>query len=124
MAYYGNAQEPRGLKGIRQTVVITSNPSTLDQNQQLSVRCPKLSDNDIIVPRSARLIFEIYINSTDANATIYKNIGGKTITMIQISGNEVMLIDDSDMYPYHDDPWKYPTERINIVYQGVGKPTC
>ena len=35
-------REPLGVKGIRQSVVITNNPSTIDQNQQLLVRFPNL----------------------------------------------------------------------------------
>ena len=67
-------REPRGVKGIRQSVVITNNPSTIDQNQQLLVRFPNLSNNDVIVPRSARLAFEIELKSTYDNATIYQNL--------------------------------------------------
>ena len=47
---YRKIREPRGVKGIRQSVVITNNPSTIDQNQQLLVRFPNLSNNDVIVP--------------------------------------------------------------------------
>ena len=35
---YRKLREPRGIKGIRQSVVITYNPSTIDQSQQLLVR--------------------------------------------------------------------------------------
>ena len=33
-----------------------------------------------------------------------------------------MSIDDSDMYHCYIDLWKPPTERLNMVYQGIGKP--
>ena len=83
MSAYGNKlnpyrklREPRGVKGIRQSVVITNNPSTIDQNQQLLVRFPNLSNNDVIVPRTVRLAFEIeLVSSKDVNKTIYQNIG-------------------------------------------------
>ena len=82
MSAYGNKlnpyrkiREPRGVKGIRQSVVITNNPSTIDQNQQLLVRFPNLSSNDVIVPGTTRLAFEIELKSTDDNATMYQNIG-------------------------------------------------
>ena len=120
---YRKIREPRGMKGIRQSVVITNNPSTIDQNQQLLVRFPNLSNNDVIVPRTARLAFEIELVSKDANATIYQNIGRAIIkkTTIRISGNEVMSIDDSDIYHCYVDLWKSPSERINMAYQGIGK---
>ena len=119
---YRKIREPRGMRGIRQSVVITNNPSTIDQNQQLLVRFPNLSNNDVIVPRTARLAFEIELNSTDDNATIYQNIGRAIVkkTTIRISGNEVMSIDDSDIYHVYQDLWKTKTERANMAYQGIG----
>ena len=131
MSAYGNKlnayrklREPRGVKGIRQSVVITNNPSTIDQNQQLLVRFPNLSNNDVIVPGTVRLAFEIeLVSSKDADKTIYQNIGRAIIkkTTIRISGNEVMSIDDSDIYHCYVDLWKSPSERVNMAYQGIGK---
>ena len=121
---YRQIREPRGMKGVRQSVVITNNPSTIDQNQQLLVRFPNLSSNDVIVPGTVKLAFEIDIVSTDKNSTIYQNIGRSIIrkTTIRISGNEIMSIDDSDIFYCYTDLWKTPTERINMAYQGIGKP--
>ena len=120
---YRKIREPRGVKGIRQSVVITNNPSTIDQNQQLLVRFPNLSSNDVIVPGTVRLAFEIELDSKDQNATIYKNIGRVIIkkTTIRISGNEIMSIDDSDIYHCYIDLWKTPYEVANMAYQGIGK---
>ena len=131
MSAYGNKlnpyrklREPRGVKGIRQSVVITNNPSTIDQNQQLLVRFPNLSNNDVIVPGTVRLAFEIeLVSSKDADKTIYQNIGRAIIkkTTIRISGNEDMSIDDSDIYHCYVDVWKAPSELVNMAYQGIGK---
>ena len=124
MSSYGNKldpyrkiREPRGIKGIRQSVVITNNPSTIDQNQQLLVRFPNLSDNDVIVPRSARLAFTIELTSTDVNVTVFQNLDRAIIkkTTIRINGNEVMSIDDSDIYHCYVDLWKSSTERISMA---------
>ena len=120
---YRRIREPHVVKGIRQSVVITNNPSTIDQNQQLLVRFPNLSNNAVIVPRIVRLAFEIELNSKDANATVYKKLGRAVIkkTTIRISGNEVMYIDDSDIYHAYLDLWKSPSERSNMAYHGIGK---
>ncbi|CAG2207971.1 unnamed protein product [Mytilus edulis] len=130
MSAYGNKlnpyrkiREPRGVKGIRQSVSITNNPSTIDQNQQLLVRFPNLSNNDVIVPGTTRLAFEIELTSTDDNATIYQNIGRTIVkkTTIRISGNEIMSIDDSAIYHCYVDLWKSTSERLNMAYQGIGE---
>ena len=100
MSAYGNKLNPRrklteplGVKGIRQSVVITNNPSTVDQNQHLLVWFPNLSNDDVIVPPTARLAFTIELNSKDANATVYQNLGRAIVkkTTIKISDNEVSV---------------------------------
>ena len=42
-------------------------------------------------------------------------------TTIIISGNEVMSIDDSDIYHTYLDLWKSPSEGSNMAYQDIGK---
>ena len=39
---YRRLHEPLGAKGVHQSIVITYNLSTIDQNQQLLVRFPNL----------------------------------------------------------------------------------
>ena len=93
-------RESLGVKGVRQSVVITNNPSSIDQNQRLLVRFPNLGKDDVIVPGTARLAFTITLNSEDANRTVVQNLGRvivKRLT-IKISGNEVTSIDDSDVF--------------------------
>ena len=58
-------REPLCVKGVRQSVVITNNPSSIDQNQQLLVRFPNLGKGDVIVPGTVRLAFTITLNSEE-----------------------------------------------------------
>ncbi len=118
---YRRLREPLGVKGIRQTVVITNNPSTIDQNQQLLVRFPNLGASDVIVPGTTRLAFQIGLDSTDANRLVVNNLGRAIVkkTTIKISGNEVMSIDDSDVFGCYADLWKTDNERANSQYQGI-----
>ena len=118
---YRRLREPLGVKGIRQSVVVTNNPSTIDQNQQLLVRFPNLGAHDVIVPGTARLAFRITLVSTDANRSVVQNLGRAVVkkTTIRISGNEVMSIDDSDVYNCYLDLWKTDKERDNAYYQGI-----
>ena len=53
-----------GIKGTRQKVIVTHNPSEIDQNQLLLVRFPNLGSDDIIVPGAANLSFNIELSST------------------------------------------------------------
>ena len=122
---YRRLRDPLGVKAVRQSVVITNNPATIDKCQQLQVRFPNLGSNDVIVPGSARLAFTISLTSTDANRTLVQNIGRAVVKKltIKISGNEVMSIDDSDVYYCYQDLWKTALEREKAQYQGIDTTT-
>ena len=68
-------REPYGVKGTRQSIVVTNNPSSIDANQNLLVRFPNLGVYDVIVPGTVKLAFTISITSQDPNATLVQNIG-------------------------------------------------
>ena len=118
---FRSLREPLGVKGTRQSVVVTNNPSTIDQNQQLLVRFPNLGAQDVIVPGTARLAFTISLDSTDANRTVVQNLGRAVVkkTTIRISGNEIMSVDDSDVINCYFDLWKTKLDRLSQVYQGI-----
>ena len=114
-------KSPLGIKGMRQSVVVTNSPSTIDQNQQLLVRFPNLGAHDVIVPGTARLALTIILTSTDADRTVVQNLGRVVAkkNTLKISGNEVMSIDDSDVYHCYMYLWKTAQERENAQYQGI-----
>ena len=118
---YRKLREPLGVKGIRQSVAITNTPSKIQQNQQLAVRFPDLGDSDVIVPGTTRLAFTITLNSTDPKRTVVQNLGRAIIhkITIRIAGNEVLSIDDADIYHCYTDLWKTKRERENAQYQGI-----
>ena len=55
---------PKGIKGTRQKVIVTHNPSEIDQNQELLVRFANLGSDDVIIPGTANLSFNIELTST------------------------------------------------------------
>ena len=67
---YRHLRDPLGVEGVRQSVVITNNPSTMDQNQQFLVRFSNFGANYVIVPGTTRLAFTITLTSTDANRNV------------------------------------------------------
>ena len=48
---------PKGIKGTRQKVIVTHNPSEIDQAQKLLVRFPNLGSDDVIIPGTAKSQF-------------------------------------------------------------------
>jgi len=77
----------------------------------------------VIVPGTTRLAFTITLTSTDANRTVVQNLGRAIVkkTTIRVSGNELMSIDDCDVYGCYTDLWKTEHERSNLAYQGIGE---
>ena len=91
---------PKGIKGTRQKVIVTHNPSEIDQAQELLVRFPNLGSDDVIIPGTANLSFNIELTSAiDANRTLVSNIGRAIIKKLAVKfeGNEIMSMDDYDV---------------------------
>ena len=89
------------MKGTRQKVIVTHNPSEIDQAQELLVRFPNLGNDDIIIPEMVNLSFNIELTSTvDANRTLVSNIGRAIIKKLAVKfeGNEIMRVDDFDVF--------------------------
>ena len=109
------------LKGLRQHIIKTNNPSTIGPNELLTVRFPDLKENQLIIPSTTKLTFNISLAGTDVNRTLVKILGKNIIRklVVKLEGNEIISIDDYDvLYSYYD-CWKTTTERRNAVFQGI-----
>ena len=113
---------PKGIKGTRQKVMVTHNPSEIDQAQELLVRFPNLGSDDIIIPGTAKLSFNVELTSAlDANRTFVSNIGRAIIKKLAVKfeGNEIMSVDNFDMFACYQDLWKTKSEKRNAIRQCI-----
>ena len=109
---------PEGIEGIRQKVIATHNPSEIDQNQLLLVRSPNLGSDDVIIPGMANLSFNIELTSiADPNRTLVSNMGRAIIKKLAVKfeGNEILSIDNYDLFACYRDLWKTKSERRNAI---------
>ena len=109
------------LKGLRQHIIKTNNPSTIGPGELLTVRFPDLKENQVIIPSTTKLTFNTTLAGTDVNRTLVGNLGRNIIRklVVKLEGNEIISIDDYDiLYSYYD-CWKCKTERLNAVFQGI-----
>ena len=121
MIKYGTKLNPErslrtawGIKGTRQKVIVSHNPTEIDQNQLLLIRFPNLASNDVIVPGTANLSFNITLSSTaDKNRTLVSNIGRAIVKKLAVKfeGNEMLSIDDFDVFGCYQDLWKPSQKR-------------
>ena len=109
------------LKGLRQHIIKTNNPSTIGPDELLTVRFPDLKENQVIIPGTTKLTFNITLEGTDVNRTLVKNLGRNIIRklVVKLEGNEIISIDDYDVLFSYVDSWKTATERCNAVFQGI-----
>ena len=113
---------PKGIKGTRQKVIVTHNPSEIDQAQELLVRFPNLGSDDVIIPGTANLSFNTELTSTvDANRTLVSNIGRAIIKKLAVKfeGNEIMSVNNFDVLACYRDLWKTKSEKRNAIRQGI-----
>ena len=109
------------LKGLCQHIIKTNNPSTIGPDELLTVRFPDLKENQVIIPSTTKLTFNITLVGTDVNRTLVENLGRNIIRklVMKLEGNEIISIDDYDvLYSYYD-CWKTTTERHNAIFQGI-----
>ena len=109
------------LKGMGQHFIKTNNPSMIGPNELLTVRFPDLKENQVIIPRTMKLTFNISLSGTDKNRTLVKNLGKNIIRKLvgKLKGNEIISINDCDILYSFYDCWKSTTERRNAVFQGI-----
>ena len=90
-------------------------------DELLTVRFPDLKKNQVIVPGTTKLTSNISLSGTDANKTLVKNLGRNVIRklVMRLEGNEIISIDDWDIFYSYYGCWKSTTERHNAVLQGI-----
>ena len=113
---------PEGIEGIIQKVIVTYNPSEIDQNQLLLVRFPNLGSDDVIIPGTANLSFNIELTSTaDQNRTLVSKHrqGYHKKLAVKVEGNEILSIDNYDVFACYRDLWKTKSEKRNAILQGI-----
>ena len=73
------------IKGTRQKIIVTHNPTEINQNLLLLVRFPNLSSDHVIVPGMANLSFDIKLDSAnDKNRMLVSNIGRTIIKKLAV----------------------------------------
>ena len=86
------------------------------------VRFPNLGSDDVIGPGMANLSFNINLESTnDKNRTLVSNIGRVIVekVVVKFESNEILSIDNFNVFTCYRDLWKTKLEKRNAVRQGI-----
>ena len=91
----------RGIKGTRLTEIATHDPSTVDQNELILVEFPNLGSDNVIVPGTVNLSFNIELFSmADSKRALVSNIGRSIVKKLSVKfdGNVIFDLDDFDVF--------------------------
>ena len=103
-------------------MIVTHNPSEIDQAQELLVRFPNLGSDDVIIPGMVNLSFNVELTSAiDTNRTLVSNIGRAIVKKLAVKfeGNEIMSVEDFNVFACYRDLWKTKSEKRNAIHQGI-----
>ena len=111
---------PRGLKAERHHHIITNNPSSANPKETLYIRIPKLVENTFYVPGTVYLSADVDL-SGDAKNSVVNNLGRNLVSKLVVKwGTENILhVDNYDIYATFKDLWLTEEERNNMVFQGI-----
>ena len=81
---------------------------------------PNYYTTDVIILGTANLSFNVELTSAvEANRTLVSNIGRAIAKKfaVKFEGNEIMSVDDFNMFAYYRDLWKTKSEKRSAIRQ-------
>ena len=89
--------------------------SKIGLDEFLTVRFPDLKENQVVIPRTTKLIFNISLSGTDTKKLLVINLVGISLEnfVVELEGNEIINIEDYDILFSYYDCWKSTTEKSN-----------
>ena len=109
------------MKAPRSVKRITFNPSEANPGETLYVRVPKLNENEVLVPGSLALRFDIDISGGHANNFLVQNVLQALVRKMvaKFCGDTIEDTVDYDVYKTFQDLFLPGKKRDNIVPEGI-----
>ena len=100
---------------------ITFNPSEANPGERLEVRVPKQNKNEVLVPGSLALRFDIDLSGGHANNYLVQNVSRALVSQQVVKFRATTLDDivDYDIYKIFTDLFLPEETRGNIVAEGI-----
>ena len=113
-------KQPFGLKAETTLQRTTFTPSSANPGETLYVSIPKLTGNNVIVPNTTRLAFNLVING-EANDTVVNNIGRNLISNFKVllGGETLQDTKRYDLFSTYHDLFLPKDERTKRLKQGL-----
>ena len=110
-----------GLKAIRAVKRITFNPSEANPGETLNVGVPKLNENEVLVPNTMALVFDIDLTGGHANNFLVQNVSRALVDKLVVKFEGTTLQDTVgyDIYKIFQDLFLPGEKRDNMVPEGI-----
>ena len=111
----------RAMKAPYTLKRITFNPSEANPSERLEVRVPKLNKNEVLVPGSLALRFDIDLSGGHANNYLVQNVSRALVSqqVVKFGGTTLDDIVDFDIYKIFTDFFLPEETCRNMVAEGI-----
>ena len=109
------------MKAPRSVKRITFNPSEANPGETLYVHVPKLNKNEVLVPGSLALRFDIDLSGGHANNFLVQNLSRALVSQmtVKFGGSTLEETVDYDVYKTFSDLFLPGEKRDNMVPEGI-----
>jgi len=109
------------MKAERAVNRITFTPSEANPGSTLYVSVPKLNENEVLVPGSLALVFDIDLAGGDANNFLVQNVTRALVDRLVVKFAGTILQDTIgyDIYKTFEDLFLSQEERDNRILEGI-----
>ena len=111
----------RAMKALYSVNRNTFNPSEANPGDRLTVQVPKLNKNEVLVPGSLALRFDIDLSGGHANNYLVQNVSRALVSQqeVKFGGTILDQIVDYDIYKIFTDLFLPEETRGNMVAEGI-----
>ena len=109
------------MKAPRSVKRITFNPSEANPGETLRVYVPKLNENEVLVPGSLVLRFDIDLSGGHANNFLVQNVSRALVSRraVRFGGDTIEDTVSYDVYKTFQDLFLPGEKRDNVVPEGI-----
>ena len=110
-----------GLKAILAVKRITFNPSEANPGETLNVNVPKLNENEVLVPNTLALVFDIDLTGGHANNFLVQNVSRALVDklVVKFAGTTLQDTVGYDIYKIFQDLFLPGEKRDNMAPEGI-----
>jgi len=109
------------IKAIRAVKRITFDRTEASPGETLYVHVPKLDENEVIVPGSLGLRFDIDLTGGHANDYLVQNVSRALVSkmVVKFAGTILQDTDGYDLYKIYEDLFLSKEQRDDMIFEGI-----